>query len=172
MKIGVYGKLSILIALMLLVTLSGCYRRISPVVRNIHSSVENGDTIFLGDFTRFEWDNVIIANPGTSNRDILLFLGDRGRANMDFDIQVVVIFRKGDRVVHFYRYIWRSDRRHPVEFSIGTNTYQVFSIENAFFHVRIGEGRRGRRHVTLTPVDLGIMEMVEAGDFPERPSVP
>ena len=118
---------------LLLAALSGCYGRLSPVVRNIHLSVENGDTVFLGDFTNFVWDNVIIANPGTSNRDILLFLGDRGRVNMDFDIQVVVIFRKGERVVHFYRYTWQPDRRHPVEFRIETNTYQVFSIENAFF---------------------------------------
>jgi len=96
------GKLPTLIVLtLLLAALSGCYGRLSPVVRNIHLSVENGDTVFLGDFTNFVWDNVIIANPGTSNRDILLFLGDRGRVNMDFDIQVVVIFRKGERVVHF-----------------------------------------------------------------------
>ena len=72
MKMALRNKI-----LLFLIIIFSCNQKFDNLLELIYSSVEDGDLVALEHFTDFEWDNVIICNPGTSQIDFQNFLGKR-----------------------------------------------------------------------------------------------
>jgi len=117
-----------LFILLLLLVFFSCIQH-DKFIEKIYSSVNDGDFIILGDYTDFTWDNVVLCNPGTSRQDYIKFLGNQGK---NFDLNKVIIFRKGEQVVHYIKQDYHPEKPLAVEFYIDTNTYKIFDKDTIF----------------------------------------
>ena len=118
------------------------------ILNKIAFSVKDGDRITLSDFTNFEWDNVILCNPGTSLKEYERFLGPVKFE--DFDLKEVIIFRKGETVVKVIKRNYHPEKYSRVEFFISTNSYIILNKNEAVFDVV-----KELDHVELSPVGGG-----------------
>lgn len=116
-----------------LLLVSCSFRHEDNLINNIFSKIKAGDVISLSDFTDFEWDNVIITNPGTSYRDYQRFLG-KIKKN-DFDLKKAIIFRDGENVVRIIVINYHPEKYSKIEFMIQTNTYIILDRSKAKFNV-------------------------------------
>ena len=105
------------------------------IFKDISSSVKTGDIIALNDFTDFDWNNVVLCNPGTSKKVYEQILGlNKFR---DFDLRKVVIFRNNETVVKTIVRNYHPEKYLSVEFYISINSYTVLNKEEALFKVRV-----------------------------------
>ena len=103
--------------------------------RRIYSSAKNNEIIALENFTDFEWNNVIICNPGTSQKDYEKLIGPFDFKN--YDMNKVIIFRIDDTVVKTMFRNYHPDERLSVEFYIDTNFCRIIKKEEAIFKVEV-----------------------------------
>lgn len=104
------------------------------IFKKIASSVKDGDHIILSDFTDFEWNNVVLCNPGTSLKEYENFLGPV--KFRDFDLIKAIIFREDETVVKIIKQDYHPEKYLKVEFYINTNSYVILNRDEAIFNVK------------------------------------
>ena len=147
---GAKNNILLFIPLLLFLTLvNSCVNQGDEILlKKIASSVKDGDRIVLSDFTNFEWNNLVLCNPGTSLKEYENFIGNVKFKY--FDLKKVIIFRKDEMVVKIIKQNYHPEKYLMVEFFISVNSYIVLNKDVAVFDVA-----KKLNRVELRPVGGG-----------------
>ena len=106
----------------------------------------------LSDYTKFEWDNVIIYKNTISNKELSEFLGIDYKKGLD--LKSGMIFIKDNKIV--YEEYFKTDFESPYKFVIypyqdvnEKNKINKFSIDKAIFKVKKNKYNNENRYLFL-----------------------
>ena len=132
MKISNKYYIRIILLFIAFICFLSCSEAEDVILKNIRLSVNEGDIIHLADFTDFEWDSVIICNPGTVRRDLVRLIGE---FNLNIDLKKLIIFMYEDNIVHMIIQDYHPEKYLLVDFRINTGIYAVYSKDISSFIV-------------------------------------
>ena len=154
------NKILVFVIFLATVIFSSCYQDNDRILRKIYSSATEADgtIISLADFTNFDWDNVVLTNPGTLNDEYIeIFGGTVKDYKLKYDLQELIIFRKGDQVAHIIRQNWHPEKYPLVNFFAGRSDFIILDKSEAFFVV---EKIYSRSYVNLHLMDSYILRKI------------